>query len=181
MIEIRIHGRGGGGAVTSARLLALAAIREGKQAVAFPSFGPERRGAPVLAFVKLDDKPIRVRSEVQEPDIVLVLDPSLLCVVDVTSGLKNEGIIIVNSKRKPEEMKADFSGPWRFATVDASKIAQEVIGVPIVNTSMLGALAKATKVVGQEYLDEAIKEVFSARAPRNVDASHRAYEQTVIA
>jgi pyruvate ferredoxin oxidoreductase gamma subunit len=156
-------------------------VQEGKYAVAFPSFGPERRGAPVLAFVKVDDKPIRVRSEVQTPDVALVLDPSLLCVVDVTSGLKSEGLIIVNSRRKTGEIKADFSGTWRFASVDAAKIAQEVIGLPIVNTTMLGALAKSTGVVGLDSLDEAISEVFNTRAPHNIEACHRAYEQTVLA
>ncbi|MBM2831817.1 MAG: pyruvate/ketoisovalerate oxidoreductase, gamma subunit [Dehalococcoidia bacterium] len=180
MIEIRIHGRGGGGAVTSAKLLALAAISEGKYAVAFPSFGPERRGAPVLAFVKVDKQPIRVRSEIQEPDVVLVLDPSLLCVVDVTAGLKKTGIIIVNSRKEPSEMKADFAGPWKFATVNALAIARDVIGVPIVNTTMMGALAKCTGVVGLESLGEAIREVFGARAAKNITACHRAFEETVV-
>jgi 2-oxoacid:acceptor oxidoreductase gamma subunit (pyruvate/2-ketoisovalerate family) len=178
VIEIRIHGRGGGGAVTSARLLALAAIAEGKYAVAMPSFGPERRGAPVLAFVRLDKQPIRVRSEVQEPDIVMVLDPGLLCVVDVTAGLRKDGIIIVNSRKSPSVMQADFGGGWKFATVDALTIARDVIGVPIVNTTMMGALAKSTGVVRLEALDEAIEEVFGARAAKNITACHRAYDET---
>lgn len=181
MIEIRMHGRGGQGAVTSARILALAAIREGKHAVAFPSFGPERRGAPVLAFVKVDTKPIRIRTEVQEPDVVLVLDPGLLCVVDVTAGLDSKGIIVVNSKRKPEDIRADFGGKWKIAAVDGSTIARETIGVPIVNTTMLGALARASGVVGLAALDEAIKEVFSAKSATNIQSCHKAYEQTLLA
>src|SRR5512139_4028026 len=138
MIEIRMHGRGGQGAVTSAELLALAAISEGKYAQAFPSFGPERRGAPVQAFVRTDDKPIRIRAEVRQPDVVAVLDSGLLDIVNVTDGLKDSGTIVVNTKKTPEEIKAKFGNKWKVAAVDASTIARETIGVPIVNTTMIG-------------------------------------------
>ena len=96
MIEIRLHGRGGQGAVTSAELLATAAIQQGKYAQAFPNFGPERRGAPVMAFIRIDDHPIRNRHMIHNPDLVLVLDPSILRLVDVTSGLKQDGILVTN-------------------------------------------------------------------------------------
>ncbi|MCJ7743231.1 MAG: 2-oxoacid:acceptor oxidoreductase family protein, partial [Dehalococcoidales bacterium] len=130
MLELRLHGRGGQGAVTSAELLALAAISEGKYALAFPSFGPERRGAPVQAFVRTDDKPIRIRAEVRQPDVVVVLDPGLLSIVDISSGLKEKGVIIVNTKSTPEEIKSRFGNRWSVATIDASAIAIKTLGVP---------------------------------------------------
>ena len=181
MIELRIHGRGGQGAVTSAELLALALISEGKYALAFPSFGPERRGAPVQAFVRTNDKPIKIRAEVREPDIVVVLDAGLLDVVDIGSGLKEKGVIIVNSKRAPEEIKSKFGNKWRVAAVDATTIASEAIGVPIVNTTMLGAVIKVTDMVRLSSLEEPLKERFGERAGgRNLEACKRAYEQTTI-
>jgi len=182
MIELRIHGRGGQGAVTSAELLALAAISEGKYALAFPSFGPERRGAPVLAFVRTNDKPIKIRAEVREPDIVVVLDPGLLDIIDVSSGLKDKGVIIVNSRRAPEEIKSSLGNKWLVAAVNATTIASEVIGVPIVNTTMLGAVIKVTDIVRLSSLEEPLRHRFGERAAgRNLEAYQRAYEQTLIA
>jgi len=181
LVEIRWHGRGGQGAVTSAELVAKAAINEGKYAQAFPAFGAERRGAPVVAFVRIsDNKPIRVRSEVTEPDLVVVLDPSLLRVVNVTSGLKTSGMLIVNTKKRPEQLrqKSDFN--CSLATVDATKIARELLGVTIVNTSMIGALIKASGIVSLESLIEPLKERFGRLAERNIDAMKRAYEETLI-
>ena len=106
LIEIRWHGRGGQGSVTSAELLAQAAISEGKYAHAFPSFGPERRGAPVLAFVRIsNEQPIKIRAEVTQPDIVVVLDSSLLRIVNVTSGLKANGIVVINTRKQADELK----------------------------------------------------------------------------
>ena len=121
--EIRIHGRGGQGGVTAAQLIAEAAFREGKHVVAFPFFGAERRGAPVKAFARISDEPIYVRSQVYEPDVVLVLDPSLLGLVDVTEGLKEDGIVVLNSPKRPQEIDI---GPYRVATVDATGIAIEL-------------------------------------------------------
>jgi pyruvate ferredoxin oxidoreductase gamma subunit len=181
MLELRLHGRGGQGAVTSAELLALAAIAEGKYALAFPSFGPERRGAPVQAFVRTDDKPIRIRAEVRQPDAVVVLDPGLLSIVDVSSGLKEKGVVIVNTKRTPEEIKSLFGNRWSVATVDASAIAIKTIGVPIVNTTMLGAIVKVTGVVKISSLEEPLKHRFGERAGRNLEACKKAFEMTVIA
>ena len=105
MLEIRFHGRGGQGAVTSAELLALSAINEGKYGQAFPSFGPERRGAPVVAFCRVDERQIKIRSEIYHPDLVLVLDPSILRIVNVTAGLKEDGILITNTKYSTGELK----------------------------------------------------------------------------
>ena len=181
LIEIRWHGRGGQGAVTSAELVAQAAINEGKYAQAFPSFGPERRGAPVLAFVRISSKqPIRLRSGIVEPDIVVVLDSSLLRIVDVTSGLKDSGIVIINTKKQAEQLGKEFNVDWSLATVDATKIAQELLGVPITNTTMVGALIKATDVVRLESLFEPIRHRFGRLAERNIEAMERAYEETLI-
>jgi pyruvate ferredoxin oxidoreductase gamma subunit len=181
MIEVRFHGRGGQGAVTSVEMIALAAISEGKYALAFPSFGPERRGAPVLAFVRTDDKPVKIRAEVKEPDIVVVFDPRLLGIINVTSGLKDKGIIIVNSKRTPQEIKSVLGNKYRVATVDATTIAKETIGVPVVNTTMLGAVVKATGIVKLSSLEEPLQHRFGKGAARNFEACKKAYEQTLIA
>ncbi|MBM4462679.1 MAG: pyruvate synthase [Chloroflexi bacterium] len=181
MLELRLHGRGGQGAVTSAELLALAAIAEGKYALAFPTFGPERRGAPVQAFVRTDNKPIRIRAEVRQPDAVVVLDPGLLNIVDVSSGLKEKGIVIVNTKKTPEQIKSLFGNRWSVATVDASTIALKTLGVPIVNTTMLGAIIKATSVVEISSLEEPLKHRFGERAGRNLEACKKAFEMTVMA
>jgi pyruvate ferredoxin oxidoreductase gamma subunit len=181
VVEIRIHGRGGQGAVTSAELLALAAIGEGKYAQAFPSFGPERRGAPVQAFVRVNDKPIRVRAEVKQPDVVAVLDPGLLDIVDVTSGLKDSGTIIVNTKKTAQEIKSKFGDRWRVAVVDASTIARETIGVAIVNTTMIGALLQVTGIVNMASLEEPLMHRFGPRAGSNLQACKKAYEATLVA
>jgi len=153
LIEIRWHGRGGQGGVTSAELVAQAAISEGRYGQAFPSFGPERRGAPVLSFVRVSTKqPIRMRMEITEPDVVVVLDPGLLPIVNITSGLKPEGIAVVNTRKSPEQIRQEFGINWTLATVDATKIARELLGVPITNTTMVGALLRATDVVKLESL-----------------------------
>lgn len=182
IIEIRWHGRGGQGAVTSAELLALAAIEEGKFAQAFPSFGPERRGAPVLVFNRVSDAtPIRARVSVTNPDIVVILDPGLLDIIDVTAGLKENGVLIINTTKTLADIKSELCGPWRLAVVNATSIAREIIGVPIVNTTMLGALVRATDIIDIESLTEPLKERFGARAKGNMDACRKAYEETEIA
>ena len=181
IVEIRWHGRGGQGAVTSAELLAQAAISEGSYAQAFPSFGPERRGAPVLAFVRISSQqPIRVRAEIKEPDVVVVLDPGLLPIVDVTSGLKASGMVIVNTRKQAEQIRQEFGIDWTLATVDATRIARELLGVPITNTTMVGALVKATGIVSLESLLEPLRHRFGRLAERNINAMRRAYEETVI-
>ncbi len=181
LVEIRWHGRGGQGAVTSAELLARAAISEGKYAQAFPSFGPERRGAPVLAFVRIDSQqPIRVRAEIKEPDVIVVLDPGLLKIMKVTSGLKANGMVVINTRKQAEELREEFDIHWPLATVNATVIARELLGVPIVNTTMVGALLKATGVVELESLLEPLKDRFGRLAERNINAMKKAYEETLV-
>jgi len=176
MWEIRLHGRGGQGAVTSAELLARAAISREKFAQAFPSFGPERRGAPVQAFVRVDDKKIRKREKIYQPDMVLVLDPSLLDVVNVAEGLKEDGIVVVNSPQDSSELKQKHSWP-RAYTVDATKIAMDILSVPITNTTMLGALLKASGILEPQDMEEVIMDRFGPKlGPKNFEALKKAFE-----
>lgn len=179
--EIRIHGRGGQGGVTAAELLAKAAFKEGKWVQAFPFFGAERRGAPVNAFARIADRPILIRSQVYSPDYVMVLDHTLLDVVDVTNGLKKDGVIIINTAKKPEEIGVKG---YRVATVDATSIALQlkllVAGLPVLNTPMLGAFAKATGEVKLESVIEAIKEAWpGAAGEKNAKAAALAYERLI--
>lgn len=177
--EVRIHGRGGQGSVTAAEVLAHAAFIEGKSVQAFPYFGAERRGAPVKAFARISDEPILVHSQVYNPDYVIVLDPYIYKVVDVTEGLNKNGILVMNTTKKPAEV--GLSG-WRVATVDATGIALElnllVAGLPVVNTSILGAFAKATGEVKLESILKAVNETWSGAAgERNARATELAYER----
>ncbi|MES9995415.1 pyruvate ferredoxin oxidoreductase subunit gamma [Desulfovibrio aminophilus] len=181
MIEIRIHGRGGQGGVTSAELLARAAIADGRFAQAFPSFGPERRGAPVQAFVRVDGKKIRLREKIYEPDLVLVLDPTLLDIVDVAEGLKEGGMVVVNSAQPAEELKRKYGWP-KAACVDAGRVALEELGVPITNTTMLGALLKASGLLGVDGMREVSEERFGPKlGPKNYKALERAFRETAVA
>ncbi len=181
MVEIRWHGRGGQGAVTSAELLARAAIAEGKYAQAFPSFGPERRGAPVLAFVRVDkNKPIRVRAEITEPDVVVVLDPGLLTIVNVLSGLKPGGVVIVNSRKTAGELKDELGFTVSLVTVDATRIARDILGVPITNTTMVGAVIRVTGIVKLESVIPPLEDRFGRLAVKNINAMKRAYQETVV-
>ncbi|ASI99290.1 pyruvate/ketoisovalerate ferredoxin oxidoreductase subunit gamma [Thermococcus celer] len=182
MIEIRFHGRGGQGAVTAANILASAAFLEGKYVQAFPFFGVERRGAPVTAFTRIDEKPIRIKTQIYEPDIVVVLDPSLLETVDVTAGLKEGGIVIVNTEKSKDEVLASLKKkPAKLALVDATTIALDVLGLPITNTAILGAVAKATGIVTLEHVQKAIKDVFSGSlGEKNAKAAEEAFNKTTI-
>ena len=181
MLEIRWHGRGGQGAVTSVEMLALTAIGEGKYAQGFPSFGPERRGAPVTAFNRIDDKQIKVRSAIYNPDAVIVLDSSLVTLVNVTEGLKPDGTLIVNTSKSPQELKKELKFKGRVATVDASKIAWEELGVPITNTTMLGALIKVFDIVKLDSVKDPIEHRFGRIAQKNLTALKRAHEEVKIA
>lgn len=180
LTEIRWHGRGGQGAVTSTELLAQAAISEGKYAQAFPSFGPERRGAPVQAFNRVDEKaPVRIRVDITEPDVVVVLDPSLLDKVNVTSGLKEGGYVIINTRKTADEIKKEFNINYPVATVNANKIAREVLGVPIVNTTMLGAVVKITGIINKESAHAPLEKRFGRLGERNIQAMETAFDQVV--
>jgi len=175
MKEIRIHGRGGQGSVTAAEILAIAAFYEGKYSQAFPSFGVERRGAPVTAFARISDRFIRARCQIYEPDYVIVQDSTLIGVVDVTKGLKDSGAIIVNTEKSPEEL--DLNTKAKVYTIDATKIALDVLGRPIVNTVMLGAFAGITKEFSLESLVKAVRKRLPAKiAEMNVKAVETAYE-----
>jgi pyruvate ferredoxin oxidoreductase gamma subunit len=175
MFEIRIHSRGGQGGVTAARLLALAAIHDGKYATAAPFYGAERRGAPIVSFVRIDDKPIRIYSQIKKPDMVIVLDASVMEVVDVLQGLKSGGKVLVNSQQKKE-----FAG-FVSGNVDLTGIALKenlvVSGSPILNTPVIGALAKMG-IVSVDSARKAIREMFSDE--RNVKAAETAYKEMCI-
>ena len=175
MKEIRIHGRGGQGSVTAAEMISIAAFEDGKFSQAFPAFGVERRGAPVQAFTRISDSPIRLRSQIYTPDYVIVQDATLLETVDVASGIKDDGIIIVNTTEKPESLKLDTKA--RVMTVDATKVAMDIIGFPIVNTVLLGAFAGATGEINVESIKKAVKGRFSGKvAEKNAQAIQKAYE-----
>jgi pyruvate ferredoxin oxidoreductase gamma subunit len=172
MFEIRIHSRGGQGGVTAARLVALAAIRDGKYATAFPFYGAERRGAPVVSFVRIDDRPIKVYSQIRQPDMVVVLDASVMDTVDVLHGLKSGGTVLINSAHAP-----DFRGV-RSYHVDLTGIALKeklvVAGSPILNTPVVGALAKLG-IITKDSAIKAIAEMFSD--DRNTKAAAAAYQE----
>lgn len=176
MIEIRFHGRGGQGAVTAVRILASAAHIEGKFTQAIPMYGTERRGAPVVAFCRIDDSYIRERDLVHEPDIVVVLDPLLGRTVNVTEGLKSGGLVFINHPGTYKE--AELFGDFKIATVDATKIALETIGRPITNTAILGAFAKVSNLVRLASLTKAIGEELPNRiVESNVKAVERAFNE----
>ncbi|MBW2968367.1 pyruvate ferredoxin oxidoreductase subunit gamma [Candidatus Woesearchaeota archaeon] len=160
MLEIRIHGRGGQGSVTAAQLLAIAAFKDGKMSQAFPRFGVERRGAPVEAFCRIDDRPIHVRSQVYNPDLLLILEPSLVDAVDVTSGLKKGATIIINTSKPPTNKKLQG---FDVHCVDASKVAMEIFRANIVNTAILGAFSKVTGVVSLDAVQKAVEERFEGK------------------
>lgn len=178
MYEIRFHGRGGQGAVTAANTLADAAFREGKDVQAFPMFGVERRGAPVAAFTRIDENPIDIKTQIYEPDVVIVLDMSLLEVVDVTEGLKDGGKIILNTEKDPSEF--DF-GDADVYTVDATTIAVENgLGTetnPIVNTAILGSYSSIVGNVEMESIYEAIENNVPVKHEENKKAAKEAHER----
>ncbi|MEM4298296.1 MAG: 2-oxoacid:acceptor oxidoreductase family protein [Nitrososphaerota archaeon] len=181
MIEIRWHGRGGQGAVTASVLLAQAVIIEGSYAQAFAEFGPERRGAPVAAYTRIDDKPIYTRCSVYNPDIVVVLDPVLLTSLNVTEGLKDQGKVIVNTIKSPYEVKELLRADGLIATVNATKIALETLRLPIVNTAMLGSVVRAMGSVQLDSIIKVVEKRFSGKAAEaNVNAVIRAYKETQI-
>ncbi len=176
MKEIRLHGRGGQGSVTAAEIIAVAAFEDKRFSQAFPAFGVERRGAPVMAFARIADKTIRIRSQIYEPDYVIVQDVSLLDVVDVAGGLKATGKIIINTDRPKETLKLNTKA--EVITIDATKIAMDILKRPIVNTTMLGAFCGASKEVSLESLNKAISERFKGDlGKKNLLAIKTAYER----
>lgn len=185
MLEIRWHGRGGQGAVSAAKLLATAALRGGKYFQAFPEYGPERRGAPVQAFTRIDDKPIRVFAQVAEPDIVVVLDSTLIGKIPLTLGLADDGILVANFDGSPQELREriGLQGKKVF-TVNASAIATDLLGKAITNTTMVGALVRIADVLNLEQVIDEVREMFGDKlkaelVEANVQALRRAHEEVI--
>jgi len=180
MFEVRIHGRGGQGVVTAAELLSIAAFAEGPHAQAFPSFGSERTGAPVVSFCRIDDKPIRVREPIAAPDALIVQDPTLLHQVDLFNGLGPDSYMLINSSRSFDELGlADFVRGFRrerVMTVPASELARRHLGRPLPNLVMLGGFAALTGAISIESVAKAIGQRFSgALGERNVAAAREAF------
>jgi pyruvate ferredoxin oxidoreductase gamma subunit len=181
VFQVRIHGRGGQGVVTAAELLSVAAFREGKHAQAFPSFGSERTGAPVVSFCRIDAKPIRVREPVGEPDALIVQDPTLLHQVDVFGGAGPAAYILINSARSLTELGlgelTERFGPRRVLTVPATDLARQHLGRPLPNAVLLGAFAAQTGVVSIDSVEAAIRERFAGKlADGNVAAAFAAHD-----
>lgn len=181
MFQIRLHGRGGQGVVTGAEMLSIAAFLENKFAQAFPNFGSERTGAPVVAFCRICDREIRLREPVTQPDALIIQDPTLLHQVDVFSGLGREGYILINTTRSFEELGiGDFVRGFqaaRLATVPASELALKHIGRPLPNAALLGGFAAMTGQISLDSVKRAIAEKFSGKiAQANVAAAEDAYD-----
>ena len=177
MLEIRVHGRGGQGAVTTGQLIAISAFYDKLYPQTFPKFGVERRGAPVESYARIDSKKINLRSQIYYPDIVIVLDASLLNTVDVTKGMKKNGIIIVNTNKDKSEL--NIKKGFRVNTVDATSIALNIMNKPIVNTSMLGAFAKITGMITVKSIKKAIDDRFDKEvADINKKAVQEVFENT---
>jgi len=186
LVEICFHGRGGQGAVTAANLLAAAALQDGNKGVqAFPFFGAERRGAPVRAFARISEEEIHLRSEIYNPDIVIVLDESIMDIVDVLKGLKDDGKILINTRRLPTDF--EFSKKYHTATVDATGIALKydilVGGIPVVNTPILGSVPQILDRVTLQSIQDVIRSKWTGKkelGERNVKATQDAYDHTEV-
>lgn len=186
MLEVRWHGRGGQGAKTAAQFLAEAALESGKYIQAFPEYGPERAGAPIRAYTRVDEAPINIHSGVTNPDVVVVIDPTLLATVDVVEGLSEEGLLLVNTSEEPKTVRENLNfHKGKVATVDATRISLETLGIPMPNTPMLGALIKVKPLVSIDTLIEKIKDKFlkkigEEKTNANIAGIKRAYEETKI-
>ncbi|AAL63219.1 pyruvate ferredoxin oxidoreductase gamma subunit (porG) [Pyrobaculum aerophilum str. IM2] len=171
LLEVRFHGRGGQGMVTAAQVLAAAAILEGKYAQAFPEFGPERRGAPVKSYLRISDRPIYIREPILRPDVIVVADQSLFKAENPFEGAKENTILVVNGA---------YKAPIKTYYVDATSLAMKVLGRPIVNTAIIGAVVKATGLVSLSSVAEALKKYFSGRLyDLNLKLVEMAYQETV--
>jgi len=186
MHQIRIHGRGGQGVVTTAELIAIAAFFDGKIAQAFPAFGVERTGAPIESFARINDKPIRTREHIYKPDILIVLDPTLIGSSDITKGCDEKTKIIINTSKNIKELSFPKGKliPWHknnIYSLDATKIALDIFGKNIINTTILGAFVKITGLISLASLKKAIREKFSAQGgeeviSKNIKAIEKTYE-----
>ena len=181
MLQIRIHGRGGQGVVTAAEMLSVAAFEQGRHAQAFPSFGSERTGAPVVAFCRIDDKEIRLREPIMNPDALIIQDPTLLHQVDCFAGLKPEGYILINTNKTFEQLGlADFVRSHRaerLCTVSATELALKHVGRPVPNVPLLGGFAAVSGILKLESVIKAIEDRFSGKvAAGNIAAAREAYD-----
>ena len=178
MFQVRIHGRGGQGVVTAAELLSIAAFREGKHAQAFPSFGSERTGAPVVAFCRIHDREIRVREPILEPDALIIQDPTLLHQVDVFAGLRPGGYILLNTARSFEALGLkELAQSFKTGSIPATELALKHVGRPVPNAALLGAFAAFSQVTSLDSVAHAIREKFPAQiAAANIAAAAAAYQ-----
>ena len=180
--EVRWHGRGGQGAWTASELLAKAAILEGKHVQSFPEFGPERMGAPLAAYTRISDSPIKLHCSIYNPSVVVVLDPTLLRSVRVTDGLVKDGTLVVNTKESPTELRKRLSitlqGIWR---VPATDIAIGILNMPITNTAMLGAVARTSSLVDLDSIEKVVRKRFRQElADRNIAVIRQAYKEVTM-
>jgi len=184
LVEIIFHGRGGQGAVTAANLLVEAALKDGNSGVqAFPFFGAERRGAPVRAFARISEEEIHLRSEIYNPDFVIVLDESIMGLVDILKGIEKDGTILINSREKPSDF--EFSKKYKVATVDATGVAIKhdilVGGIPVVNTPILGAVPKILDRVTLKSIQDVIRNKWKGElSDKNVSATNDAFKEVEV-
>jgi pyruvate ferredoxin oxidoreductase gamma subunit len=181
MLQVRFHGRGGQGVVTAAEMLSIAAFEQGRHALAFPSFGSERTGAPVVAFCRIDDQEIRLREPILEPDALIIQDPTLLHQVDVFQGLKPDGYVLINSTRSFDELGVgDITQRFRherLTHVPAAEIAMKHLGRPVANAVLLGGFAALSGLITLDAVEHAIRDKFSGKvAEGNVAAAAEAYD-----
>jgi pyruvate ferredoxin oxidoreductase gamma subunit len=181
MFQVRFHGRGGQGVVTAAEILSIAAFEEGRHAQAFPSFGSERTGAPVLAFCRIDGREIRVREPIATPNAVIIQDPTLLHQVDVFGGLQSDGYVLINSTRGLDDLGlselVERLRPERICVVPATELAREHVGRPLPNAALLGGFAAVTRVVSLDSVAAAIRQKFPSKvAEGNVAAAAAAHD-----
>jgi len=185
MFQVRIHGRGGQGVVSAAEMLSVAAFEEGRHAQAFPSFGSERMGAPVMAFCRIDSREIRLREPVMQPDALIVQDPTLLHQVDLFSGLAQGGYILINSTRGFEELGiAEFTAKFparHLCVVPATELAMKHVGRPLPNAALLGGFAAITGEIGFESIASAIRRKFAGKVGEgNVAAARAAFDMAIL-
>ena len=183
MVEVCWHGRGGQGAKTASQFLGEAALETGKYIQAFPEYGPERAGAPMRAYTRISDEPIYVHSSVTKPDVVIVIDPTLLKAVDVAEGLSQDGILLVNSDKAPEEIRKEISfKKGKVGTVDATKIALDTLKIHMPNMPMLGAFLKVNSIVSIDEVSQVvrakfIKKIGEEKTNGNIEGIKRAYNE----
>ena len=186
MVEVVWHGRGGQGAKTASQFLGEAALDIGKYIQAFPEYGPERAGAPMKAYTRISDDPIYVHSSVKNPDVVIVIDPTLLGVVDVIEGLKDDGVLLVNTEKSPDDIRKKVGlKKGKVGTVDATKIALETLKIPMPNMPMLGAFLKVNNIVTIDEVSDIVKAKFlkklgEEKTKANIEGIKRAFGELKI-